>query len=62
MTCPDLKIGDLARSKKNGQLLKVITIMPYHIEMKSVDMTGYPARKMCRKRQFNLFYEKISGE
>ena len=60
MICPDLKIGDIARSKKNGQLYKVVSIIPFHIIMDSVDMTGYPARKMCRKRQFNLFYEKVT--
>ncbi len=61
MTCPDLKIGDLARSRRNGQLYKVVGIIPFHIFMDSVDMTGYASRKMCRKRQFNLFYERISG-
>ena len=60
MTTPDLKIGDIARSKKNGRLLKVVGLTPFHIFMDSVDMTGYPARKMCRKRQFNLFYEKVT--
>ena len=59
MTCPDLKIGDIARSKKNKVLYKIIGFTPFHIFMDSVDMTGYPARKNCRKRQFNLFYERV---
>ena len=56
-----VKAGDKIRSKKSGLLFDVVGVSPFRIFMSPAKGTpnGRMNHKYCRKRQFDMFYEKV---
>lgn len=59
-----VKIGDTVKSKKTGLLFIVDGVTSFSIFMHPTKETPYRLRnhKYCRKRQFDMFYEKVNTD